>query len=87
MSVRPSECAAGAPLSGERLERPDDRWWAALADEVRALLDSGRFPRLSAVQGETVQDLDGLLPHARTHAPTRHLDGVAARLEWGTADP
>jgi hypothetical protein len=70
MSVRPSECAAGAPLSGERLERPDDRWWAALADEVRALLDSGRFPRLSAVQG-----------------PTRHLDGVAARLERGTADP
>lgn len=50
-------------------------------------MDSGRFPRLSAVQGETVQDLDGLLTHARTHAPTRHLDGLAARLERGTADP
>jgi DNA-binding transcriptional regulator YhcF (GntR family) len=62
---------------------PNDRWWATLDDEVRALMASGRFPLLSAVRSETVQDLDALL----THALTRHLDGLESRLTPRTLEP
>ncbi|WP_329080567.1 GntR family transcriptional regulator [Streptosporangium sp. NBC_01469] len=61
----------------------NDQWWITLDDEVRALMGSGRFPRLAAVYGEEMRDLDGLL----NHALARHLDGLAARLARSAAEP
>lgn len=54
----------------------NDQWWTALDDEVRVLLESGRFPQLRALGDGQVGDLDGMLDHALA----RHLDGLALRL-------
>jgi DNA-binding transcriptional regulator YhcF (GntR family) len=57
----------------------NEQWWSAIDDEVRALMASGRFPRLAAVPLGPAHDFDGLLEHAMA----RHLDGLAARLARG----
>ncbi|MCG5219408.1 GntR family transcriptional regulator [Streptosporangium soli] len=80
--VRGLALSAAAEVQAERETGvAGDQWWIALDDEARALMGSGRFPRLAAVHGEGARDLDGLL----NHALTRHLDGLAARLAGSTA--
>jgi DNA-binding transcriptional regulator YhcF (GntR family) len=75
--VRGLALSAAAERAAERETGvANDQWWLALDGEVRALLDSGRFPRLAALRHEDLQDLDAVLEHA----VARHLDGLAARL-------
>jgi DNA-binding transcriptional regulator YhcF (GntR family) len=75
--VRGLAASVAAETRAERETGQDnDEWWATLAGEVRALLGSGRFPHLAAVQGPTLEDMDALLDHALT----RHLDGMEMRL-------
>ncbi|WP_433263440.1 TetR/AcrR family transcriptional regulator C-terminal domain-containing protein [Actinosynnema sp. CS-041913] len=50
-----------------------DGWWLAQRKRTDELLDSGRFPLLATVPGETVADLDGLFEYSLA----RHLDGFA----------
>jgi DNA-binding transcriptional regulator YhcF (GntR family) len=76
--------SAAAEMRAERETGvANDQWWNTLDGEMRALMSSGRFPRLAAVHREGAQDLDGLL----THALARHLDGLAARLARSAAQP
>jgi DNA-binding transcriptional regulator YhcF (GntR family) len=82
--VRGLAATAAAEMRAEReTGMANDQWWVTLDDEVRALMASGRYPRLAAVAPEGVQDLDALLDHA----VTRHLDGLAARLARSTPEP
>jgi DNA-binding transcriptional regulator YhcF (GntR family) len=82
--VRGLAVTAAAEMRAEReTGMANDQWWVTLDDEVRALMASGRYPRLAAVPPEGVQDLDALL----THAITRHLDGLAAHLARSTVEP
>jgi len=75
--VRGLAASVAAETRAERETGQDsDEWWATLDGEVRALLGSGRFPHLAAVQGRTPDDLDALLEHALA----RHLDGLEMRL-------
>ena len=79
--VRGLAATVAAELRAEReTGMANDQWWVTLDAEVRALLDSGHFPRLATLRRERAQDLDGLL----NHALTRHLDGLAARLARST---
>jgi AcrR family transcriptional regulator len=79
--VRGLAASLAAETRAERETGQDnDQWWVTLDGEVGALLGSGRFPQLAAVQGPSaVQDLDALLEHALT----RHLDGLEMRLTRG----
>jgi DNA-binding transcriptional regulator YhcF (GntR family) len=82
--VRGLAATLAAETRAERETGQDnDQWWVTLDGEVRALLGSGRFPRLADVQGPSVQDLDTLLEHALT----RHLDGLEMRLARGRPAP
>jgi DNA-binding transcriptional regulator YhcF (GntR family) len=75
--VRGLAASFAAETRAERETGQDnDEWWITLDDEVRALLSSGRFPHLAAVQDQTPQDMDALLEHALT----RHLDGLQMQL-------
>ena len=78
--VRGLAATLAAETRAERETGQDNtQWWVTLDSEVRALLGSGQFPRLAAVQGPSVQDLDALLEHALT----RQLDGLEMRLARG----
>lgn len=59
-----------------------DTWWHSRRGRAAELLDSGRFPLLATVSGDTVADLDGLFEYGLA----RHLDGVAALVAAGRAD-
>jgi hypothetical protein len=75
--VRGLAASFAAETRAERETGQDnDEWWATLDGEVRALLGSGRFPHLAALQDRTPDDMDALLEHALT----RHLDGLEIRL-------
>jgi DNA-binding transcriptional regulator YhcF (GntR family) len=77
--VRGLAATVAAEARAERETGQDnDQWWVTLDGEVRALLDSGRFPQLAAAQSPA-QDLDALLEHALTC----HLDGLEMRLARG----
>jgi DNA-binding transcriptional regulator YhcF (GntR family) len=75
--VRGLALTAAGELQAERETRMrNEQWWISIDDEVEALLDSGRFPRLAAVDRiVVVEDLDGVFDHALAH----YLDGLAAR--------
>ncbi len=80
--VRGLAASLAAETRAERETGQDnDEWWATLGGEVRALLGSGRFPHLAAVQGQTPEDMDALLEHALA----RHLDGLEMRLRGATS--
>ncbi len=80
--VRGLAASGAAETRAERETGQDNHeWWATLDGEVRALLGSGRFPHLAAVQERTPGDLDALLEHALT----RHLDGLEMRLRRATS--
>ncbi|WP_255621299.1 GntR family transcriptional regulator [Pseudonocardia sp. DSM 110487] len=72
---------AAETLAERETGQNNDEWWATLGGEVRALLGSGRFPHLAAVQGQTPEDMDALLEHALA----RHLDGLEMRLRGATS--
>jgi DNA-binding transcriptional regulator YhcF (GntR family) len=78
--VRGLAASVAAERKAEReTGQANDEWWVALDGEVRALLGSGRFPRVAAVHEPSVQDMDALLEHALS----RHLDGLQSRLARG----
>jgi DNA-binding transcriptional regulator YhcF (GntR family) len=80
--VRGLAASRAAETRAERETGQDNHeWWATLDGEVRALLGSGRFPHLAAVQGRTPGDMEALLEHALT----RHLDGLEMRLRRATS--
>jgi DNA-binding transcriptional regulator YhcF (GntR family) len=80
--VRGLAASVAAETRAERETGQDNHeWWATLGGEVRALLASGRFPHLAAIQGQTLDDMDALLEHALN----RHLDGLEMRLQTATA--
>jgi DNA-binding transcriptional regulator YhcF (GntR family) len=80
--VRGLAASVAAETRAERETGQDNHeWWATLGGEVRALLGSGRFPHLAAIQGQTLDDMDALLDHALN----RHLDGLEMRLQTATA--
>jgi hypothetical protein len=80
--VRGLAASLAAEARAERETGQDtDEWWTTLGDEVRALLGSGRFPHLAAIQDRTPDDMDALLDHALT----RHLDGLEMRLRPATS--
>ncbi|MFI6787882.1 TetR/AcrR family transcriptional regulator C-terminal domain-containing protein [Nonomuraea sp. NPDC050383] len=54
-----------------------DGWWLAQRKRADELLESGRFPLLATISGETVLDLDGLFEYGLAC----HLDGFAALVE------
>jgi hypothetical protein len=80
--VRGLAASVAAETRAEReTGQNNDEWWATLGGEVRALLGSGRFPHLAAVQDQTPEDMDALLEHALA----RHLDGLEMRLRGATS--
>jgi hypothetical protein len=80
--VRGLAASVAAETRAERETGQDNHeWWTTLGGEVRALLGSGRFPHLAAIQGQTLEDMDALLEHALT----RHLDGLEMRLRPATS--
>jgi DNA-binding transcriptional regulator YhcF (GntR family) len=80
--VRGLAASVAAETRAERETGQDNHeWWTTLGGEVRALLDSGRFPQLAAIQDQTLDDMDALLEHALT----RHLDGLEMRLRSATS--
>jgi DNA-binding transcriptional regulator YhcF (GntR family) len=83
--VRGLAASLAAETRAERETGQDnDQWWVTLDSEVRALLSSGRFPHLAAVQGQALEDMDALLEHALK----RHLDGLAMSLtRYGSEVP
>jgi DNA-binding transcriptional regulator YhcF (GntR family) len=80
--VRGLAASLAAETRAERETGQDnDEWWATLDGEVRALLGSGHFPHLAAVQDQTPEDMDAVLEHALA----RHLDGLAMHLRSATS--
>ncbi|WP_112134465.1 TetR/AcrR family transcriptional regulator [Glycomyces dulcitolivorans] len=70
--------AEAAPAAGEQ------EWWEVQAPYLNRAIESGRFPNIARLEGESSWDITG--HQAMRYLLDRFLDGLAPRMEAGGRD-